>query len=220
MAVPHQITIRVYYEDTDFSGYVYHAGYLRFFERGRTEFLRSLGLTQSTLHRDTAGLVFVVSRITVDYLRPAGMDDMLSVATTVAEARGPLVRLHQEVKRGDETLTKADVTVVAVQGGRPVRLPPEVAHGLSGQRWLRRRNGPGERQLVRSVGAWPLVGTPFLSYIGFAVLRGACWIVFPGPYRSQGSCPWPCPWTWPYGAHLRCRFPGSMSHGFCGPHRF
>ena len=126
MSVPHLTTIRVYYEDTDFSGYVYHANYLRYFERARTEFLRALGVTQSTLHRDEAGLVFVVSRITVDYMRPAAMDDMLTVHTAVTEARGPLVRLKQELKRDDEVLTRAEVTVVAVQGGRPVRLPPNL----------------------------------------------------------------------------------------------
>ena len=132
MSVPHLTTIRVYYEDTDFSGYVYHANYLRFFERARTEFLRSLGVTQSTLHRDNGGLVFVVSRITVDYLRPAAMDDELAIETSVAEARGPLVRLRQEAKRAAEVMSRAEVTVVAVQGGRPVRLPLHLRAAFTG----------------------------------------------------------------------------------------
>jgi acyl-CoA thioester hydrolase len=119
----HLTTIRVYYEDTDFSGYVYHANYLRFFERARTEFLRELAVDQSRLHREGDGLLFVVSRIAVDYLRPAAMDDLLEIRTSVAEARGPLVRLMQEARRGDEILARAEVTVVAVQRGRPVRLP-------------------------------------------------------------------------------------------------
>lgn len=123
MSVPHRIDIRVYYEDTDFSGFVYHAGYLRFLERGRTELLRALGVTQSTLHREEAGLVFVVARLTIDYLRPARMDDEIVVATSVVMARGPLVRMRQKVLRGEELLTEAEVTVVAVRDGRAVRLP-------------------------------------------------------------------------------------------------
>jgi len=123
MAPPHLSTFRVYYEDTDFSGFIYHANYLRFLERARTEFLRTFGVTQSTMHRDEDGLVFVVTRLTIDYLRPARMDDMIAVATSVLELRGPLVRLRQEISREDETLVRADVTIVAVRNGRAVRLP-------------------------------------------------------------------------------------------------
>ena len=123
MAGPHLSTFRVYYEDTDFSGFVYHANYLRFLERARTEVLRTFGVTASTLHRDEAGLVFVVTRLTIDYLRAARMDDVIAVATSVAEVRGPLVRLRQEISREDETLVRAEVTIVAVRDGRAVRLP-------------------------------------------------------------------------------------------------
>ncbi len=123
MAAPHLIPFRVYYEDTDFSGFVYHANYLRFLERARTEFLRTLGITQSTLHRDEAGLVFVVTRLTIDYLRPARMDDVIDVCTTVGEVRGPLVRLLQEVRRAEEKLVRAEVSIVAVRDARVVRLP-------------------------------------------------------------------------------------------------
>ena len=126
MAAPHHIELRVYYEDTDFSGFVYHANYLRFLERARTEFLRTLGITQSNLHRDEAGLVFVVTRLTIDYLRPARMDDMITVETTVAEVRGPLLRLAQQVIRGAEPLVRADVSIVAVREARVVRLPPRL----------------------------------------------------------------------------------------------
>ena len=124
MAAPHLIPFRVYYEDTDFSGFVYHANYLRFLERARTEFLRALGITQSTLHRDEDGLVFVVTHLTIDYLRPARMDDVIDVATSVAEVRGPLVRLLQEVRRAEEKLVRAEVSIVAVRNARVVRLPP------------------------------------------------------------------------------------------------
>ncbi len=123
MAAHHHSTFRVYYEDTDFSGFVYHANYLRFLERGRTEYLRALGITQSTLHRDEAGLAFVVTRLIIDYLRPARMDDLIVVATSTAEVRGPLVRLSQEATRDGEALVRAEVTVVAVRDGRAVRLP-------------------------------------------------------------------------------------------------
>lgn len=123
MIVPHRIEIRVYYEDTDFSGFVYHAGYLRFLERGRTEFLRALGITQSVLHREADGLVFVVARLTIDYLRPGKMDDVLGIETSVIMARGPVIRMKQVAKRDDEALVRAEVTVVAIRDGRPVRLP-------------------------------------------------------------------------------------------------
>ena len=126
MAEPHHTTFRVYYEDTDFSGFVYHAGYLRFFERGRTEFLRAAGVMQSVLHRDASGLLFVVSRIEVDYLRPAAMDDLLAVSTAVVEARGPMVRMRQEIRRDAGVLSRALVTVIAVRDGRPTRVPADV----------------------------------------------------------------------------------------------
>ncbi len=135
MSAPHVHSLRVYYEDTDFSGAVYHAGYLRFLERGRTEFLRSLGVTQSAL-RAADGLVFVVSRIAVDYLRSAVMDDVVEVATTLDELRGASMRLGQVARRVSDAagesavLVRADVTVAAVRDGRPVRLPDALRSAL------------------------------------------------------------------------------------------
>ena len=131
MAIPHLHTLRVYYEDTDFSGFTYHASYLKFFERGRTEFLRVLGIVQSDLYRDADGLAFVVGRMVVDYLKPALMDDVLTVTTAVAELRGASMMLAQTVLRGDVCLTRADVTVAAVRRGRPVRLPDSLRAALS-----------------------------------------------------------------------------------------
>ena len=131
MSAPHLSKFRVYYEDTDFSGFVYHAGYIRFLERGRTEFLRDLGVTQSSLHRDAAGLFFVVSRLAVDYLRPARMDDLLTIATRVTECRGASMRLAQSVLRSEEVLVRAEVTVAAVRDGRPVRLPADLRATLA-----------------------------------------------------------------------------------------
>ncbi|GJD36968.1 tol-pal system-associated acyl-CoA thioesterase [Methylobacterium aerolatum] len=119
----HSLAVRVYYEDTDFSGFVYHASYLRFMERGRTELLRSLAGDQSDLHRDAQGLVFVVRKMGIDFLRPAIMDDQLTVVTRTKALRGASMTLAQEVRRGDETLVAAEVTVACVRDGRATRLP-------------------------------------------------------------------------------------------------
>jgi acyl-CoA thioester hydrolase len=126
----HRIDIRVYYEDTDFSGFVYHANYLRYMERGRTELLRALALEQVDLARD-AGLIFVVRRMVLDFLKPARMDDMLAIMTTVVELRGASMPMIQEVRRGDEVLLKAEVTVAAVRDGRAVRLPDSLRRAMA-----------------------------------------------------------------------------------------
>ena len=126
----HRIDIRVYYEDTDFSGFVYHANYLRYMERGRTELLRALAMEQADLARD-AGLIFVVRRMGLDFLKPARMDDMLTIVTKPLELRGASMPMSQEVLRGEEVLLKADVTVAAVRDGRAVRLPDSLRRALS-----------------------------------------------------------------------------------------
>ncbi|WP_311276275.1 tol-pal system-associated acyl-CoA thioesterase [Methylobacterium sp. WCS2018Hpa-22] len=126
----HRIDIRVYYEDTDFSGFVYHANYLRYMERGRTELLRALAMEQVDLQRD-ARLIFVVRRMVLDFLKPARMDDMLAIMTTVVELRGASMPMIQEVRRGDEVLLKAEVTVAAVRDGRAVRLPDSLRRAMS-----------------------------------------------------------------------------------------
>ena len=131
MSAPHVHTLRVYYEDTDFSGTVYHAGYLRFLERGRTEFLRALGINQSALRRE-GGLVFVVSRIAVDYLRPAMMDDVVDVTTALVELRGASLKLAQSATRDGTALVRAEVTVAAVREGRAVRLPDTLRSAIDG----------------------------------------------------------------------------------------
>lgn len=119
----HALPVRVYYEDTDFSGFVYHASYLRFMERGRTELLRGLAGDQSDLHREARGLVFVVRKMAIDFLKPAFMDDQLTVGTVSKELRGASMTLAQQVRRGDDILVRADVTVACVRDGRAVRLP-------------------------------------------------------------------------------------------------
>ena len=123
VADPHRVVVRVYYEDTDFSGVVYHANYLRFLERGRTELLRSAGIDQSALHAEGSGLNFAVRRMTLDYARPARMDDLLHVDTRVGEMRGASLWMSQQVLRGETVLVAAAVLVAVLSGGRPARLP-------------------------------------------------------------------------------------------------
>jgi acyl-CoA thioester hydrolase len=122
----HILPVRVYYEDTDFSGVVYHASYLRFLERGRTDFLRLGGVDQSTLHAAGEGVIFAVRRMTVDFLKPARMDDVLIVQTRTAEVRGASLVIAQAIRRGDETLLTADVRVAAIAGGRPARISDDL----------------------------------------------------------------------------------------------
>jgi acyl-CoA thioester hydrolase len=119
----HRLPVRVYYEDTDFSGAVYHASYLRFLERGRTDFLRLAGVSQSVLHAGGEGMIFAVRRLTIDYLKPARMDDVLVVATRTVEMRGASLVMDQRITRGEEPITTATVLVAALAGGRPARIP-------------------------------------------------------------------------------------------------
>ena len=127
----HVLPIRVYYEDTDFSARVYHASYLRFMERGRTELLRAVEVAQSDLHAGMDGLAFVVRKMTIDFLGGAVMDDVLTIVTRPKEMRGASMTLAQEVRRGDDILVTADVMVAAVRGGRAVRIPDELRAALA-----------------------------------------------------------------------------------------
>jgi acyl-CoA thioester hydrolase len=130
---PHRLPVRVYYEDTDFSGLVYHASYLRFLERGRTELLRAAGVDQSVLHAGGEGLFFAVRRMTIDWLVPARMDDVLEVETRTAEVRGASIVIAQRILRGEQVLLTADVRVAALAGGRPARLPDPLRAILEGR---------------------------------------------------------------------------------------
>jgi acyl-CoA thioester hydrolase len=131
-ATPHLFPIRVYYEDTDFSGAVYHANYLRFMERGRTEYLRQAGIHQQAVHAGEHGqpFGFVVSRMTIEFLRPARMDDLLQVETTAKEIRGAAIDLVQRVLRDGEVLARTEVRVACVINGRAARLPAWVREKL------------------------------------------------------------------------------------------
>ncbi len=126
----HAFPIRVYYEDTDLAGIVYYANYLRFIERARTEWVRSLGVDQVRLRREE-GIVFAVRRIEADYLRPAKFDDELAVTTRAAAATGARIQLEQEVMRGGERLFTATVTLVCLtETGAPARIPAEIRQRL------------------------------------------------------------------------------------------
>jgi acyl-CoA thioester hydrolase len=125
----HRLLQRVYYEDTDFSGLVYHARYLHFLERGRTDYLRCLGVEQRELiTADEEGLVFVVHRMEIDFKSPARMDDILTVLTRTEKAGGAKMVLTQEIRRGDTLLIAAKVIIAVINAsGRPRRLPETLA---------------------------------------------------------------------------------------------
>lgn len=121
--MPHVFPVRVYYEDTDMAGIVYHANYLKFIERARSDWLREQGLDQNAM-REGDRTVFVVRRIEADYLAPGRYDDALEVITKVKAMTRVRLLLRQEVLRGDEPLFRAEVTAVcATLEGRPTRLP-------------------------------------------------------------------------------------------------
>lgn len=129
----HVLAVRVYYEDTDFSGAVYHANYLKFCERGRSDSLRLLGIHHHEMHwHETEGRMgFVVRRMTCDFLKPARIDDLLEVETRFREMGGARMELDQKVTRAGEVLFCAEVTVVLVDAqGRPKRFPKAMAAAL------------------------------------------------------------------------------------------
>ena len=119
---PGALLVRVYYEDTDFSGRVYHASYLRFLERGRTEWLRERGFAHREL-AETSGVAFAVRSLQIEYLAAALMDDLLRVETSLAAARGASIEFRQRILRGDSELVTAAVLVAAIRDGRPARIP-------------------------------------------------------------------------------------------------
>lgn len=121
------IAVRVYYEDTDFSGVAYHARHLHFFERGRTEALRECGVSHTALLARGEPLAFAVRKMTVEWLAPARIDDLLDVTTRFLEIRGARMRIGQEMRRGETLVAKADVEAACMSlDGKPRRLPPEI----------------------------------------------------------------------------------------------
>lgn len=123
----HYQPIRVYYEDTDFSGIVYHASYLRFMERGRTNYLRLIGADHRALfeqaEKEAPGFAFVVRHMDIAFKKPAHMDDVLEIVTTPEEVKGASVTLQQQVMRGEELIVEAHVQVAFVSAGRAKPIP-------------------------------------------------------------------------------------------------
>jgi acyl-CoA thioester hydrolase len=134
----HVVTVRVYYEDTDFSGVVYHASYLRFMERGRTDYMRLLGVDHRALFEETAreapGFAFVVRAMQIDFLKPAVMDDVLTIVTAPSEVKGASIVLDQEVRRGNDVLVTARVRVAFVSGGKAQRIPKSLRAAMTADR--------------------------------------------------------------------------------------
>jgi acyl-CoA thioester hydrolase len=132
-ALAQRLEIRVYYEDTDFSGRVYHASYLRFLERGRTEWLRAIGFEHGALSGDQ-GLVFAVRGLGIEYLVGAVMDDLLIIETRLAGIRGAVIEFDQVIHRRAERIAEAKVRVVTLKKGRATRVPEEMRARLAATR--------------------------------------------------------------------------------------
>jgi acyl-CoA thioester hydrolase len=142
MTTLHSLPVRVYYEDTDFSGVVYHASYLRFMERGRTELIRSLGIAQADLFDAGTSLAFAVRSMRIEFLAPARMDDLLTVETAPGEVRGASMTVRQRVLRDGAALVTAEVKVVCVGGGRARRIPDMLRTRLAAGAEARRLTPP------------------------------------------------------------------------------
>ena len=127
----HRFAIRVYYEDTDAAGIVYHSNYLKFAERARTEWLRDLGVQQRQW-RDDTGLGFAVTRCEIDFRRPARLDDVLDVATRVLEVGGASLVAEQVIRREADEVARLKLVVACIDGnGKPARLPKDLRTAMS-----------------------------------------------------------------------------------------
>lgn len=131
MSAPFVYKIRIYWEDTDAGGVVYYANYLKFMERARTEWLRSLGFEQQVL-RESPGVVFVVRRVEIDYLGPARLDDLLTVTTGLAEMTRTCLTVAQDIA-ADNLLTRARVQIVCIDPAsfKPVKIPTPLLEKLT-----------------------------------------------------------------------------------------
>ena len=127
------LPVRVYYEDTDFSGVVYHAAHLKFFERGRTEALRACGVIHSEMLKRAEPLAFAVTKMTIEWRAPARIDDLLEVRTRFVEVKGARMMLEQEIRCGANLIARADVEAACMNlEGRARRLPADLATSLGG----------------------------------------------------------------------------------------
>jgi acyl-CoA thioester hydrolase len=127
----HVLPVRIYYEDTDFTGVVYHGAYVRFFERGRTDFLRLAGISHMALLERADPVAFTVTRLAVDFRRAARIDDALQVRTRYEAVRGPRLFVRQRLIRGAELVAEAQVEAACIDlSGRPRRPPPDLVQAL------------------------------------------------------------------------------------------
>ena len=127
----HLLPVRVYYEDTDFTGVVYHANYLRYFERGRSDYLRLMGVSHTELRARPEPIAFVVRRMELEFVRPAHVDDSLIVRTAYDRLKGPRMFVRQSIERDGQVLASALVEVVCIRlDGRPVKPPADVVRAL------------------------------------------------------------------------------------------
>ena len=118
----HRLPVRVYYEDTDFTGLVYHGNYVRYFERGRSDALRLMGVGHAELLDGDQPMAFVVSKMALSFLKPARIDDELVVRTAYDAVKGPRLLISQVISRGEVDLCRAEVEVVCIHmDGRPRR---------------------------------------------------------------------------------------------------
>jgi acyl-CoA thioester hydrolase len=123
----HRLPVRVYYEDTDFTGVVYHANYLRYFERGRSEFLRVLGAGNAALLDRPDPVAFAIIRLAIDFRRAARIDDALVVNTTWEAIKGPRLAVRQWITRGDDLIAEVEGEAICITpAGRPRRLPADL----------------------------------------------------------------------------------------------
>jgi len=122
--VEHVLPVRIYYEDTDFTGVVYHGGYVRFFERGRTDFLRVAGISHAALLERPDPLAFTVVRLAIDFKRAARIDDALQVRTRYEAVRGPRLFIRQRILRGEELIAEAEVEAACIDLSGRARRPP------------------------------------------------------------------------------------------------
>ena len=132
----HHFPIRVYYEDTDAGGIVYHSNYLNFAERARTEMVRELGISQSALLAEGKGHAFAVRHAEIDFVKPARLDDLLRVESDVTEVGGASLEVRQIIRRLDDgiELVRLNVRLAYISlDGRPARLPPGTKALLSGR---------------------------------------------------------------------------------------
>ena len=127
----HQLPVRIYYEDTDFTGVVYHANYLRYFERGRSDFFRVAGVSHKLMLERPDPSAFTLTKVTIEYRRAARIDDALLVRTTYDAVKGPRLFVSQRITRGDDLIAEAQLEAACIDlAGRARKPPPELVAAI------------------------------------------------------------------------------------------